>query len=337
MRDVILGSTGLAVPAMGLGCMGLSSGYGPADHGESLAVLRRALDLGVRFWDTADAYGRGANETLLGEFLSGVRRDEVVLATKFGATFDPDTGAPTGARGDPDFIRQACDASLRRLGTEHIDLYYQHVPDPSVPIEESVGAMAELVAAGKVRYLGLSNLGSGQLRAAHGVHPIAAVQTEWSLFTRHIEESLVPACAELGVGLVPYSPLGRGFLTGQYTSTDALSADDLRHSYPRFSAENARHNRSLLEPLHEIAAAKGVTPAQVALAWVCQRSRTHGLSVVPIPGTKRTERLESNVAALDVDLTGDDLAALAPIADQVTGDRFPDLPPELRSLLPADA
>jgi aryl-alcohol dehydrogenase-like predicted oxidoreductase len=214
MRTIGLGGTGLEVSTVGLGCMGMSEFYGPADHDTSLTTMRRALELGINFFDTSDAYGIGANERLIGEFLMGARRDSVCIATKFGVVRDPDSGAPVGMRGDAAYVREACDASLRRLGVDHIDLYYVHTPDPKVPIEETVGAMSELVATGKVGHLGLSNITAEQLRAVHRVHPIAAVQNEWSLFTRESEESLVPACAELGVGFVPYSPLGRGFLTG---------------------------------------------------------------------------------------------------------------------------
>jgi aryl-alcohol dehydrogenase-like predicted oxidoreductase len=313
--------------------MGMSEFFGPANNDQSLATLRRAVELGVSFLDTADMYGIGANERLLGEFLARGQRDNAIVATKFGAVRDPDTGVPIGLRGDAAYVRQACDASLRRLGIDHIDLYYLHHPDPKTPIEETVGAMAELVTAGKVRHLGLSNITAGQLRVGHGVHPIAAVQSEWSLFTRDVEESVVPACAELGVGFVPYSPLGRGFLTGVYTSTDGLAADDYRQAIPRFAAQNAEHNADLLKPIRQIAEAHGATTGQVAHAWLIQQSQARGLAVVPIPGTKHRTRLEENVDAVDIHLTDHDLAAVEPIAHHVAGDGRPALPPEVRRLL----
>jgi aryl-alcohol dehydrogenase-like predicted oxidoreductase len=334
MRDVMLTPAGPKVPAIGLGCMNLTAGYGPVDHDQAVSVLGDAFDMGVRFWDTADVYGGGDNERMLGEFLAAVPRDQIVLATKFGGVLDPDTGQPTGVRGDAAYVRQACEASLRRLGTDHIDLYYQHLPDPGVPIEETVGAMADLVAAGKVRHIGLSNVGTDQLRAAHAEHPITAVQNEWNLFYRNVEGGVVPACVELGIAFVPYAPLGRGVLTGAATTTVELDATDERQIYPRFAAENARHNAALLAPVRRLAEAHGVTPAQVALAWLLARSRLHGLTVVPIPGTKRRSRLRENIAAIDIDLTDEELSALEGISGQVAGDRLPELPPELRSLMP---
>jgi aryl-alcohol dehydrogenase-like predicted oxidoreductase len=330
MHTTTLGGAGLEVSALGLGCMGMSEFYGPADHAESLATLLRAVELGVTFWDTSDAYGIGANERLLGEFLAHGRRDEVVLATKFGVFRDPATGRPLGVRGDAEYVRQACDASLERLGTDHIDLYYVHLPDPKVPIEETVGTLAGLVAAGKIRHIGLSNLTAEQVRAAHAVHPIAAVQMEWSLFTREPEAALVPACAELGIGFVPYSPLGRGFLTGAYTSTEGLATNDYRQAVPRFNAENAPHNAGLLKPIRDIAAAYGATTGQVALAWLIQRGTALGVTTVPIPGTKHHARLEENAAALDLSLSDDDLAALDPIAKQVAGAAAPPPPSAVR-------
>lgn len=330
MRTTKLGRTGPEVSALGLGCMGMSEFYGPAEHAESLATLARAVELGVTFWDTSDAYGVGANERLLGEFLARGQRDSITLATKFGGIRDPKTGAPLGVRGDPPYVRQACDASLRRLGVDHIDLYYVHLPDPKTPIEVTVGAIAELVTAGKVRHIGLSNITTGQLRAAHGVHPIAAVQMEWSLFTREPEASLIPACVELGVGFVPYSPLGRGFLTGVYTSAEGLTPRDYRQAIPRFNSENAPHNASLLKPLEEIARAHGATLGQVALAWLLQQGQALGLHVAPIPGTKHRTRLEENAAAIDVRLTDAHLAALEPIAGQVTGAGTPPIPAAVR-------
>jgi aryl-alcohol dehydrogenase-like predicted oxidoreductase len=332
MRDVM--PSGLKVGALGLGCMNLTRAYGPVDRDEAIAVLRDAFDLGVRFWDTADVYAIGDNERLLGEFLTTVPRDEVVLATKFGGVIDPETEQPLGVRGDPAYVREACESSLRRLGTDHIDLYYQHLPDPSVPIEETVGAMAELVAEGKIGHIGLSNLGTDQLRAAHREHPIAAVQNEWNLFYRNVESALVPACAELGIAFVAYSPLGRGVLTGAALSATELDATDQRQMFPRFAPEHARHNADLLAPVHRLAEIYGATPAQIALAWLVQRSDVHGVTTIPIPGTKHAARLKENVAALDLHLGQDDLAALEDIAANVSGGRLPELPPELRHFMP---
>ncbi|HEY8547688.1 MAG TPA: aldo/keto reductase [Acidimicrobiales bacterium] len=313
-----LGRSGLTVSAEGLGCMGMSAFYGPADEAEGIATIHRALDLGVTFLDTADMYGVGANETLVGKAIAG-RRDEVVLATKFGILLDPARPTWRGVRGDPEYVRQACDASLQRLGVDHIDLYYQHRPDPRVPIEETVGAMAELVAAGKVRHLGLSEASAATIRRAVAVHPIAALQSEWSIFSRDIEATIVPTCRELGVGIVPYSPLGRGLLTGAFTSTGDLAADDYRHTQPRFQGDNLAANLALVDVVREIAAAKGVTPGQVALAWVLAR----GDDVVPIPGTKRRRYLEENAAAVDVALTAGELARLDGLTP--AGDRYPDM------------
>jgi aryl-alcohol dehydrogenase-like predicted oxidoreductase len=330
MFAVELGGTGLRVSAVGLGCMGMSEFYGPAEREESLLALRRALEVGVSFLDTSDAYGVGANEELIGEFLGGTRRDEVVLATKFGVLRDKETGRPQGVRGDAQYVREACDASLGRLGTDYIDLYYQHLADPKIPIEETVAALADLVAAGKVRHVGLSNINADQLRAAHAVHPIAAVQNEWSLFTRDAEESLVPACAELGVGFVPYAPLGRGFLTGVYTSTAKLAANDYRRAVPRFNDEaNSTHNAGLLKAVYEVAEAHGATPGQVALAWLLGQRDRRGIGVVPIPGTKQAARLAENAGAAEVTLSDADYAVLDPIGAQVRGDRQPPLPPEI--------
>jgi aryl-alcohol dehydrogenase-like predicted oxidoreductase len=330
MRTVGLGSTGLHVSAIGLGCMGMSELYGPAERSESLATLHRALELGVTFLDTSDTYGLGANEQLLGEFIAaGDHREQVVLATKFGAVREAGSGRPVGLRGDAAYVREAGDASLRRLGVDYVDLYYVHFPDPRTPIEETVGAMAELVGAGKVRHLGLSNVSADQLRRAHQVHPIAAVQNEWSLFTRDIEESVVPACRELGVGLVPYSPLSRGFLTGAYTSTDQLAANDFRRAVPRFNGEDARHNGDLLKPIQRIADAHRATLGQIALAWLFGQGDIQHASVVPIPGTKRRARLEENAGAIDVKLAADEMADLDQIAAQVAGSAWPALPPEL--------
>jgi aryl-alcohol dehydrogenase-like predicted oxidoreductase len=332
MRTTILGKTGPAVSAIGLGCMGMSEFYGPTDHDESLDTLRRALDLGVTFLDTSDAYGIGANEQLLGEFLAGARRADLVLATKFGVVRDPETRRPTGVRGDAAYVQEACEASLRRLGTDYIDLFYLHVPDPRTPIEDTVAAMAALVTAGKVGHLGLSNITADQLRAAVQVHPVAAVQNEWSLFSRDAENSMVPACAELGVGFVPYAPLGRGLLTGVHTSTDGLAADDYRRAVPRFNSENAGHNAGLLGPIRQVAAARGATMGQVALAWLVRQAQDRGLAVVPIPGTRKRARLEENARSLDLGLTTADLAALEPLAGQVAGAGAPPIPAEIARL-----
>ncbi|AOP50415.1 aldo/keto reductase [Streptomyces lydicus] len=307
----------LVVSAQGLGCMGMSHGYGESDDEQSIATLNRALDLGVSLLDTSDFYGAGHNEELIGRAIAG-RRDEVVLATKFG--FANELGQPTLIRGDAAYVRQACDASLRRLGVDHIDLYYQHRVDPQVPIEETVGAMAELVEAGKVRYLGLSEAGAATLRRAHAVHPIAALQSEWSLWTRDLEQEIVPVCRELGIGLVPFSPLGRGFLTGRYTSVEGLPESDVRRTQPRFADGNLEQNLAIVEKLDELAADKGVSAGQLALAWVQHR----GDDVVPIPGTRRQKYLEENLGALAVELSADELAAIdaAAPAARVAGTRY---------------
>ncbi|MER7988212.1 aldo/keto reductase [Streptomyces noursei] len=308
---------GLVVSAQGLGCMGMSHGYGASDDDQSIATLRHALDLGVSLLDTADFYGAGHNEELIGRAIAG-RRDEVVLATKFG--FVNRLGEQTAIRGDAAYVREACDASLRRLGVDHIDLYYQHRVDPDVPIEETVGAMAELVAAGKVRHLGLSEAGAETVRRAHAVHPIAALQSEWSLWTRDLEQEIAPVCRELGIGLVPFSPLGRGFLTGRYTSVEGLSESDVRRTQPRFADGNLEQNLAIVAKLDELAAEKGVTAGQLALAWVQHR----GDDVVPIPGTRRQKYLEENLAALDVRLSAEELAAIdaAAPASEVAGTRY---------------
>ncbi|MEV4163444.1 aldo/keto reductase [Nonomuraea dietziae] len=307
----------LAVSAQGLGCMGMSHGYGATDDAQSIATLQHALDLGVTFLDTADFYGAGHNEELIGRAVAG-RRDEVVLATKFG--FANRLGEPTRVRGDAAYVRQACEASLRRLGVDHIDLYYQHRVDPQVPIEETIGAMAELVREGKVRHLGLSEAGAPTIRRAHAVHPIAALQSEWSLWTRDLEAEIAPVCRELGIGLVPFSPLGRGFLTGRYNSVEGLEESDVRRGQPRFADGNLERNLAIVARLNELAAAKGVTAGQLALAWMQYR----GDDVVPIPGTRRRQYLEENLAALDVELSSKDLAAIEAAAppDQVAGTRY---------------
>lgn len=337
MQDITLGASGPSVSALGLGCMGLNQAYDePAGREEALDTLGHALDLGIRFWDTADAYALGENERLVGAALARAGRDDVVLATKFGGIFDADSGEATGVRGDAAYVAQACEASLRRLGTDHIDLYYQHIPDPAVPVEETVAAMAELVTAGKVGHLGLSNVSADQLRAAHAVHPIAAVQSEWSLFARGAERELVPACRALGVGLVPYSPLGRGFLTGAFSTPADLAEGDARQGFPWFTEANIAPNAALLRPVRRIADEHGATPAQVALAWLTHRADTLGVAATPIPGTKRAHRLDENAAALDLVLSEADVDALEGIAEHVTGSRRPHLPPELRELMPDD-
>ena len=307
----------LAVSAQGLGCMGMSHGYGVTDDEQSIATLRHALDLGVTFLDTSDFYGSGHNEELIGRAIGG-RRDKVVLATKFG--FANRLDEPTLIRGDAAYVRQACEASLRRLGVDHIDLYYQHRVDPQVPIEETVGAMAELVQAGKVRHLGLSEAGAETIRRAHAVHPIAALQSEWSLWTRDLETEIAPVCRELGIGIVPFSPLGRGFLTGRYHSVEGMAENDVRRSQPRFADGNLDRNLAIVARLNELAEAKGVTAGQLALAWVQHR----GDDVVPIPGTRRLQYLQENLAALTVDLSPEDLATIeaAAPAEQIAGTRY---------------
>ncbi|GAA3206096.1 aldo/keto reductase [Actinocorallia longicatena] len=319
MRKRILGD-GLEVSAVGLGCMGMSEFYGPGDDAESLKVLDRALELGVTFWDTADMYGPFINEELLGRSLKG-RRDRVVLATKFGLERRPD-GSRAGINGRPEYVRRACEASLKRLGTDHIDLYYQHRVDVNVPIEETWGALAELVAEGKVRHLGISEAAPATVRRAHAVHPITAGQYEYSLFTRFPEDELLALFRELNIGLVAYSPLSRGILTGT-VEVDALAADDFRRHNPRFQGDNLAQNARLVAAVEELAAAKGVTTGQLALAWVLAQ----GDDVVPIPGTKRLRYLEENAAAESLELTAEDLAALekAAPADAVLGDRYPDM------------
>ncbi|WP_406478787.1 aldo/keto reductase [Streptomyces platensis] len=307
----------LAVSAQGLGCMGMSHAYGESDDTQSIATINHALDLGVSLLDTSDFYGAGRNEELIGRAIAG-RRDEVVLATKFG--FANALGEPTVIRGDAAYVREACDASLRRLGVDHIDLYYQHRVDPEVPIEETVGAMAELVAAGKVRHLGLSEASAATIRRAHAVHPIAALQSEWSLWTRVLEDEIAPVCRELGIGLVPFSPLGRGFLTGRYTSVKDLPESDMRRSQPRFADGNLEQNLAIVKKLDELAAEKGVTAGQLALAWVQHR----GADVVPIPGTRRQKYLEENLGALAIELTTEELTAIDAAAPtgQIAGTRY---------------
>ncbi|MEU9122363.1 aldo/keto reductase [Streptomyces sp. NPDC048506] len=322
---VELGAGGPRVGVQGLGCMGMSAAYGPTDADEARATLERARELGVTLYDTADMYGMGENEKFIAPFIQA-HRDEVVLATKFAIATDPDDPTKRTIRNDPAYIRQAVEGSLRRLGVDEIDLYYMHRRDPKVPLAESVGAMAELVAEGKVKYLGLSEVTGSELREAHAVHPITAVQSEWSLFSRDIEQNVVPTAAELGVALVPYSPLGRGFLTGAFVNADKeLSADDFRRSQPRFTGDNAAANAALLAPIRKIAEAHGATPGQIALAWLQQQATARGLAVVPIPGTRKRTRVEENAGATHIRLTEEDLAQLEPIAGQVHGERYADM------------
>jgi aryl-alcohol dehydrogenase-like predicted oxidoreductase len=297
-----LGNQGLVVSELGLGCMGMSEFYGTTDEDESIATIHRAIELGITFLDTADMYGPFTNEKLVGKAIAG-RRERVVLATKFGNVRGED-GSFLGVSGRPDYVREACDASLSRLGVDHIDLYYQHRVDPETPIEETVGAMKELVEAGKVRYLGLSEAGPETIRRAHAVHPISALQSEYSLFTREVEDEILPTIRELGVGLVPYSPLGRGFLTGRWKSIEDMPENDTRSSrFPRFAKENFEKNLELADRVRQVAGEKGVTPGQLALAWLLAQ----GEDIVPIPGTKRREYLEENAGAADVALTEEDL------------------------------
>jgi aryl-alcohol dehydrogenase-like predicted oxidoreductase len=318
MHTVSLGSQGLTVSRQGLGCMGMSEFYGPRDDAQSIATIHRALELGVTLLDTADMYGPFTNEELVGRAIAD-RREQAVVATKF-ANVRGEDGAFLGLRGDAAYVRQACEASLRRLGVDHIDLYYQHRVDPRTPIEETVGAMAELVAAGKVRHLGLSEAAPETIRRAHAVHPISALQSEYSIWAREPEAEILPTLRELGIGFVPYSPLGRGFLTGTLRTLDQLAGDDFRHAQPRLQGDNLASNVAIVEQIDAIAAAHDATPAQVALAWV----HAKGEDVVPIPGTKRTRYLEENVAALELELGAGDIAALDG-AGQAAGDRYADM------------
>jgi aryl-alcohol dehydrogenase-like predicted oxidoreductase len=316
-----VGAQGLETSAIGLGCMGMSEFYGAADETDALRTIQRALELGVDFLDTADAYGPFANERLVGRAIEG-RRDQVVIATKFGNVRSTE-GRRLGVRGDRLYVLAACDASLERLGTDYIDLYYQHRVDPNVPIEETVGAMAELVEEGKVRHLGLSEAAPETIRRAHAVHPITALQSEYSLWTRDPENEVLPTVRELGIGFVAYSPLGRGFLSGRFRSRDDLSEGDFRRDNPRFQGENFNRNLELVERVEELAAEKDVTPGQLALAWVVEQ----GDDVVPIPGTTSVEHLEENVAALELELTDDDLRELESVfpLGAAAGDRYEDM------------
>lgn len=320
MQQRNVGQSGLTVSALGLGCMGMSEFYGTTDELESLATIHRALDLGVTLLDTADMYGVGANEELVGKAIRD-RREQVVLATKFGIVRSDDP-MQRGINGTPEYVRQACEASLQRLGVEVIDLYYQHRVDPNTPIEETIGAMAQLVQEGKVRYLGMSEAAPQTLRRACAVHPIAALQTEYSLWSRDPDDEILPTCRELGIGFVAYSPLGRGFLTGRFTSPDDLPADDFRRYSPRFQGENFERNLELVRQIEAMAAERGCKPAQLALAWVLAQ----GNDIIPIPGTKRRTYLEENLAALDIELTQEELDRLDAIAPKgaAAGLRYPE-------------
>ena len=318
MDNRILGTQGLAVSELGLGCMGMSEFYGTGDEDESIATIYRAIELGLTFLDTADMYGPFTNEKLIGRGIQG-RRDEVVLATKFGNERKQD-GTRLGVNGTPEYVRKACDASLSRLGVDHIDLYYQHRVDPDTPIEETWGTMAELVEAGKVRYLGISEAAADTIRRAHAVHPISALQTEYSLWSRDVEDEILPTVRELEIGFVAYSPLGRGFLTGQIRRFEDLPEDDFRRVSPRFQGENFKKNLGLVEKVKEIANEKDVTPGQLALAWLLHQ----GEDIVPIPGTKRRKYLEENAAAVEVTLTEEDMRRIDEVAPKgvAAGERY---------------
>jgi aryl-alcohol dehydrogenase-like predicted oxidoreductase len=317
MQQRQLGSSGLQVSAMGLGCMGMSAFYGSTDEQEAIATIQRAIDIGMTFLDTAEIYGPYTNEQLVGRAIAG-RRDEVVVATKFGIRIESMDPPKRVTDGSPENVRRSVDASLERLGTDHIDLYYQHRVDPKVPIEETVGAMGEQVAAGKLRYIGLSEAAPETIRAAHAEHPLTAVQSEYSLWSRDVEDEVLPTLRELGIGLVAYSPLGRGFLSGRFKSLDDLGPDDWRRTQPRFQGENGKRNIALAEKVQELAGQKGATPAQLALAWVLAQ----GDDVVPIPGTKRRSYLEQNAAAAEMKLSADDLARIEDELPQAAGDRY---------------
>lgn len=321
MQTRHLGTQGLTTSAMGLGCMGMSEFYGPASDQESIATIHRAVELGVTLLDTADMYGPYTNEELVGRAIKG-KRDQVVLATKFGVVRDPNDPSKRGVNGKPDYVRQSCEGSLKRLGVDVIDLYYLHRVDPNTPIEDTVGAMAELVRAGKVRYIGLSEAGADTLRRACRVHPLSALQSEYSLWTRDPEDEILPACRELGIGFVAYSPLGRGFLTGKIRNVDDLAPDDFRRNNPRFQGDNFQKNLNLVARVEEIAREKGCTASQLALAWVMAQ----GDDIVPIPGTKHSKYLEENVAATNVQLTQEDLRRIDEAAPQgvAAGTRYPE-------------
>ncbi len=318
MQQRKLGTQGLTVSALGLGCMGMSQSYGKGDDAESIATIHRALGLGVTFLDTAEVYGPYVNEELVGHALRG-RRDGVVVATKFGFKINPDSQSPiAGVDGSPQNVKRAADASLTRLGIETIDLFYQHRRDPSIPIEETMGALAELVTAGKIRYVGLSEVGAQTLRRAHAVHPVSALQSEYSLWERGLEDDVLPALRELGVGLVPFSPLGRGFLTGTVASNANLGEDDFRRKDPRFGPDNARTNAAIVTHVTTVAKSHDATPAQIALAWVLAK----GDDIVPIPGTKRVRYLEENVAAADIALSASEIEELDALAATTAGPRY---------------
>lgn len=320
MQKRKLGNLGLEVSALGLGCMGMSDFYGGRDDNESIKTIHRALDLGVTLLDTADMYGVGKNEELVGRAIKG-RRDQVIIATKFGNVRAED-GTFLGVNGRPEYVKQACEASLRRLGVDYIDLYYQHRVDPNTPIEETIGAMADLVREGKVRYIGMSEAAPETIRRAHAVHPITALQTEYSLWSRDVEDEILPTCRELGIGFVAYSPLGRGFLTGKIQKFEDLEEDDYRRHSPRFQGENFQKNLDLVQQIRKIASEKGCQPSQLALAWLLAQ----GQDIVPIPGTKKIPYLEENLKALDISLTDDDLARINQVAPQgvAAGERYPE-------------